>query len=55
MTTLRTLSQFVEGYFVAHPDEVDAWIEECFAEYREDRDIEALRAGLRLIEKLKGI
>lgn len=55
MTTLRTLEEFGKAYFATHPDEIDSWIVEAYAEFREDHDREALQACLRLIEKFRQI
>jgi len=51
----RTLSEFTEGYFRDHPDEIDDYLTEIFQEYADDNDTGALLASLRVIARVRGI
>jgi len=53
--TLRNLDAVEEDYFRKHPEEMDAYIQEIFADYAQDRNAAALLASLRVIAKVKGI
>lgn len=55
MTKYRTLDHIEECYFHEHPEELDDYITEIFAEYAADSDSAALLASLRVIAKVKGI
>jgi probable addiction module antidote protein len=55
MTEYRTLDQISIEYFTDHPDEIDAFINEIFAEYAQDGDSAALLSALRVIARVKGI
>jgi DNA-binding phage protein len=50
MRKLRTLNEFTEAYFREHPDEIDDYLTEIFADFAEDNDTGALLAALRVIE-----
>lgn len=52
---LRNLDAVEEDYFRKHPEEMDAYIQEIFADYAQDRNAPALLASLRVIAKVKGI
>ena len=52
---LRNLDVVEEDYFRKHPEEIDAYIQEIFADYAQDRNAPALLASLRVIAKVKGI
>ena len=51
----RSLDEVETEYFRAHPDEIDAYIDELFEEYAAAGDTAALLASLRIIAKVKGI
>ena len=55
MTEYRTLDQISIEYFSDHPEEIDAFINEIFAEYAQDGDSAALLSALRVIARVKGI
>jgi HTH-type transcriptional regulator / antitoxin HigA len=55
MRKLRTLDEFTEGYFRAHPDEIDEYLTEIFQDFAEDRDTGALLTGLRVIARVRGV
>jgi len=52
---LRNLDDVEEDYFRKHPEEMDAYIQEIFADYAQDRNAAALLASLRVIAKVKGM
>jgi len=52
---LRNLDAVEEDYFRKHPEEMDDYIQEIFADYAQDRNAPALLASLRVIAKVKGI
>jgi len=52
---LRNLDAVEEDYFRKHPEEMDDYIQEIFAEYAQDRNAPALLASLRVIAKVKGM
>ena len=52
---LRNLDDVEEDYFRKHPEEMDAYMQEIFAEYAQDRNASALLASLRIIAKIKGM
>jgi probable addiction module antidote protein len=55
MTEYRTLGQITEEYFVEHPEEIDEFIHEIFADYAQDGDSAALLSSLRVIARVKGV
>lgn len=55
MRNYRTLEEVTEEYFINHPEEVDDFIKESFAEYAEDGDSATLLSQLRVIARVKGI
>jgi HTH-type transcriptional regulator / antitoxin HigA len=55
MRKLRTLTEFSEDYFRQHPDEIDDYLAEIFADFAEDNDTGALLTGLRLIARVRGV
>jgi HTH-type transcriptional regulator / antitoxin HigA len=55
MRKLRTLDEFTDGYFRAHPDEIDDYLTEIFQDFAEDNDTGALLAGLRVIARVRGV
>ncbi len=55
MTEYRTLDQISIEYFSDHPEEIDDFINEIFAEYAKDGDSAALLSALRVIARVKGL
>ena len=55
LSNYRTLEEVSVDYFTQHPDEIDAWISEIFADYAEDGDSTTLLSALRIIARVKGI
>jgi len=51
----RTLDEVTVEYFTRHPEEIDAFLHESFADYAEDGDSAALLSSLRVIARVKGI
>ncbi len=51
MRTYRTLDDVTVEYFVHHPEEIEPFLNESFAEYAVDGD----SAALRVIARVKGI
>lgn len=55
MTDFRTFDEVTIEYFTNHPDEIDAFLSEAFADYAEDNDSVSLLSVLRIIARVKGI
>lgn len=55
MTNYRTLDDVTIEYFTQHPEEIDAFLSEAFADYAEDGDSATLLSALRIIARVKGI
>ncbi len=55
MSNYRTLEEVSVEYFTQHPDEIEAFLNEIFAEYAQDGDSAALLSALRIIARVKGI
>ncbi len=55
MRKYRTLEEYTEEYFTKHPEEIDDFLTESFAEYAKDGDNAALLSQLRVIARVKGI
>ena len=55
MQKLRTLDQFTEDYFRAHPEEIDEYLTEIFQDFAEDNDTGALLASLRVLAHVRGV
>jgi probable addiction module antidote protein len=55
MTDYRTLDEVTIEYFSQHPEEIDAFLYEIFADYAEDRDSATLLSALRSIARVKGV
>ncbi|WP_017326868.1 addiction module antidote protein [Synechococcus sp. PCC 7336] len=55
MSDYRTLEEFTEEYFREHPEEIEAFLTESFAEYARDGDGTALLSQLRIIARVRGI
>lgn len=55
MRNYRTLAEVTEEYFTNHPEEIEEFLQECFAEYARDGDSATLLSQLRIIARVKGI
>jgi probable addiction module antidote protein len=55
MTDYRTLDEVSVAYFSQHPEEIDDFLKEIFADYAEDGDSAVLLSALRIIARAKGI
>ncbi|MCZ7669168.1 MAG: putative addiction module antidote protein [Chloroflexi bacterium] len=55
MPIYQTLDELTVDYFTTHPEEVDEFVTEIFAEYAQDGDSAALLSALRSIARAKGI
>jgi HTH-type transcriptional regulator/antitoxin HigA len=55
MSKYRTLDDVTVEYFRQHPEEIDACLNEAFADYAQDGDSVALLTTLRIIARVKGI
>lgn len=55
MTNYRTLNEITIEYFAQHPEEIDPFISEAFADYARDGDSATLLSTLRIIARVKGI
>ncbi len=55
MRKYRTLDEYTEEYFTKHPEEIDDFLTESFAEYAKDGDNAALLSQLRVIARVKGV
>ena len=55
MRKYRTLEDYTEEYFTKHPEEIDDFLTESFAEYAKDGDNTALLSQLRVIARVKGV
>ena len=55
MTDYRSLDDVTIEYFTQHPDEIEDFLTETFADYAEDGDSAALLSALRIIARVKGI
>ena len=55
MRKLRTLDEFTEDYFRAHPEEIDEYLTEIFIDFAEDNDTGALLASLRVLARVRGV
>lgn len=55
MSKYRTLEGFTEDYFKSHPEEIESFLMESFAEYAKDNDSVALLSQLRVVARVKGI
>jgi probable addiction module antidote protein len=51
----RTLDEISVDYFVQHPEEIEDFINEIFAEYAQDGDSAALLSALRVVARVKGL
>ena len=55
MKKYRTFQELTEDYFKLHPEEIDDFLSENFAEYAKDGDSVALLSALRIVAHVKGI
>lgn len=55
MTEYRSLEQISVEYFQEHPAEIEAFLNEIFADYAQDGDSAALLSALRVIARVKGV
>jgi len=55
MTDYRTLDDVTVEYFSQHPEEIDAFLNETFADYAQDGDSATLLSALHIIARVKGI
>ncbi|MBU1660518.1 MAG: putative addiction module antidote protein [Chloroflexi bacterium] len=55
MTEYRTLEEISVEYFVEHPEEIDEFITEIFADYSQSDDSSALLSSLRVIARVEGV
>ncbi len=55
MSNYRTLDQVTEDYFIQHPEEIDDFVTEIFADYAQDGDSATLLSALRIVARVKGI
>jgi probable addiction module antidote protein len=55
MTNYRTLDDVTIEYFSQHPEEIDDFLTEIFADYAEDGDSATLLSALRIIARVKGV
>jgi HTH-type transcriptional regulator / antitoxin HigA len=55
MTEYRTLDELSVEYFTDHPEEIDAFITEAFADYAQDGDSAVLLSSLRIVARAKGL
>ncbi|MFO7536555.1 MAG: putative addiction module antidote protein [Chloroflexota bacterium] len=55
MTEYRTLNEITVEYFTERPEEIDAFLQEIFADYAQDGDSATLLSALRIVARVKGI
>jgi HTH-type transcriptional regulator / antitoxin HigA len=55
MTEYRTIDELSVEYFIDHPEEIDAFITEAFADYAQDGDSAVLLSSLRIVARAKGL
>lgn len=55
MRNYRTLDEVTGEYFTQHPEEIEDFLREIFADYAEDGDSAVLLSSLRVIARVKGI
>lgn len=55
MSNYRTLEEISVEYFTQHPEEIDEFLTEIFADYAQDGDSVALLSALRIIARVRGI
>lgn len=55
MTDYRTLDQITVEYFTQHPEEIDNFLQESFADYAQDGNSATLLSALCIIARVKGV
>lgn len=55
MNKYRSLQEVTVEYFVEHPEEIEGFLSEAFADYALDGDSATLLSTLRIIARVKGI
>ncbi len=55
MSNYRTLEEVSVEYFTQHPEEIDPFLSEIFADYAQDGDSVTLLSALRIVARVKGI
>ena len=55
MADYRSLDDVTAEYFAEHPEEIDAFLAETFADYAQDGDSATLLSALRIVARVKGI
>lgn len=55
MPEYRTLNEVSIDYFFDHPDEIEDFLNEIFADYAQDGDSATLLSALRVIARVKGL
>lgn len=55
MGNYATLAEVTADYFRQHPEEIDAFLQEAFADYAQDGDPATLLSVLRIIARVKGV
>lgn len=55
MPNYRTLAEVTAEYFTLHPEEIDNFLSELFADYAEDGDSATLLSALRIVAQVKGV
>jgi len=55
MRAYRTLGDVTAEYFTQHPEEIDDFLHEIFADYAEDGDSASLLSALRILARVKGV
>ncbi len=55
MTNYRTFADVTVEYFTHHPEEIDVFLHEIFADYAEDGDSASLLSALRILAQVKGV
>lgn len=55
MSKHRTVDDVTVEYLGQHPAEIDAFLDEAFADYAQDGDSAALLTTLRIVARVKGI
>ncbi len=55
MIDYRNLDDVMVEYFSTHPEEVETFLTEIFADYAQDNDLASLLSALRIIARLQGI
>ncbi len=55
MRNFRTLEDVTVEYFADHPDEIEPFLNEMFADYAESGDSAQLLSALRIIARVRGV